>query len=190
VSIWPESFTELRGRWPDLPGPGLAAMFDTLPPRVHERIWDELKRQADLRIDGELIYERRLCEEWPPPPKRHAPSHGTATSTSTRRGRVQFPDHGDPLKSIPADVYLPILTGEVVSASGRTRCPMRDHPDEHPSAKAYGTRWVCFSCGAKGGIIEAAAEAYGVEPMGSGYLKLRDRIVRDLLLAPLPSEGV
>jgi hypothetical protein len=166
----------------------LLEAFDTLSQREQDEAWNDLRRRADMRLEGELLYEKRLGEEWPPP-KRRTSSHGTPTSTSTRAGRVRFPDHGDPLKSIAADVYLPILTGEVVSPSGRTRCPMRDHPDEHPSAKAYGTRWVCFSCGAMGGIIDAAAEAYGLEPTGSDYLKLRDRIVRDLLLTPLPSEA-
>ena len=137
-------------------------MFLGLPQRDQGSAWADLKHRADLKIDDELIYEKRLVEEWPPP-KRRAPSHGTPTSTSTAAGRVQTAD-GDPLKTIPAHQYLPALTGEVVSANGRTRCPMRDHPDEHPSAKVYGTRWVCFACAAKGGIIEAGAEAYGLSP--------------------------
>jgi hypothetical protein len=184
--VEPYSFVELTRRWPDLPPHGRALIFDCLSGIAQAVCWAECRRRADLKVEGELLYEERLEQEWPPP-KRRRPSHGTPMSTSTASGVAKFGDD-DPLKRIPAAEYLPALTGKLVSASGRTRCPMRDHPDEHPSAKTYGTRWVCFSCGARGGIIEAAAEAYGLEPRGADFLRLRDRTVHALLYAPLKSE--
>lgn len=120
------------------------------------------------------------------PPKRRTPHHGTPTSTSTAAGRVQL-DHGDPLKTVPASVYLPAL-GVELSSSGRFRCPMPDHEDEHPSCKAYGARWTCFACGAGGSIIDAAAAVYGIDARGPDYWRLRDRILEALGWAPLPSE--
>jgi hypothetical protein len=84
------------------------------------------------------------------------------------------------LKRIPASQYLPAIAGVDVSSSGRCRCPTPLHRDEHPSAKAYGTRWVCFWCGAKGGIIEVAREVYGVEPTGRDFWRLRDLILEAL----------
>jgi hypothetical protein len=111
--------------------------------------------------------------------KRRSVLHGTPHSTSTGSNRVEF-EHDDPLKQIPASQYLPALTGEVVSSTGRTRCPSPHHPDEHPSAKCYGTRWVCFSCGAGGSIIDAASAIYAIEPTGSGYREIRRRLLADL----------
>jgi hypothetical protein len=122
------------------------------------------------------------------PRKRRRPHHGTATSTSTGSDAVEF-DHEDPLKRIPATEYLPVIAGTEVLSSGRCRCPMPDHEDVHPSAKAYGTRWKCFSCGEKGGIIEVASATYGIGTTGPDYLLLRDRIVEAFLWAPIGAEG-
>lgn len=105
-------------------------------------------------------------------------------STSTVAGRVEF-DHDDPLRRIPASEYLPLIAGVEVPSSGRCRCPMPDHEDERPSAKAYGIRWVCFSCGASGTIIDVAAAVYGLPASGPDYWRVRDRIVEALVWAPL-----
>jgi hypothetical protein len=121
------------------------------------------------------------------PRNRRSPHHGTATSTSTGSDPVEF-DHDDPLRRIPAAEYLPVIAGVEVLSSGRVRCPMPDHPDEHPSAKVYGTRWRCFSCGAGGSIIDVAAAIYGIGTTGSDYWRLRDRIVEAFLWAPTGRE--
>jgi hypothetical protein len=122
------------------------------------------------------------------PRKRRSPLHGTATSTSTGSEHVQF-DQADPLKRIPATEYLPVIAGVEVLSSGRCRCPMPDHEDAHPSAKAYGTRWKCFSCNAEGTIIDVAGAVYGLATTGPDYLLLRDRIVEAFLWAPTGREG-
>jgi hypothetical protein len=149
-----------------------------VPGRDQDACWDALSRHCQLQHESDWLAEKRLYEQWPPP-KRRKPHQGTAQSTSTATGRVQF-DTGDPLKQVPAVVYLPAIAGVDVSASGRCRCPMRDHPDAHPSAKAYGTRWYCFSCGAGGSIVDAAAAVYGLEPTGRDFWRLRDLILEAL----------
>jgi hypothetical protein len=135
--------------------------------------WRLLAVEARDRADA-------YCVEPEPPPKRRRPHHRTPTSTSTGTSRVQFDDN-DPLKRIPAAEYLPAIAGVDVSSSGRCRCPMPDHEDVHPSAKCYGTRWHCFSCGAGGTIIDLGAAVYDLEPRGAGFIELRRRIASALL---------
>jgi hypothetical protein len=177
------TFASFHAATPNMPGWARVEAFRFLPAEDQASCWVALQAESDRR--NEL--ERRdplLYDEWPPP-KRLSPHHGTPTSTSTDKGRVELPEHDDPLKRIPAAVYLPAIAGVDVSSSGRCRCPMPDHPDEHPSAKAYGTRWVCFSCGAKGDVIKLASEIYAIEGRGEGYWQLRDRIVEALDGAPM-----
>jgi hypothetical protein len=98
---------------------------------------------------------------------------------SDRVGLSNWDD--DALRRVPASEYLPALTGNEVSASGRTRCPRPDHEDRNPSAKAYGIRWNCFACNEKGGIYEAASAVYGLRTEGSDFLRLRELIAQALL---------
>jgi hypothetical protein len=139
-----------------------------------------------LALDCRDRVERELCPDpildYVPRRTRRTPHHGTPTSTSTGSGRVEL-EHNDPLKSIPAKLYLPAVAGVEVSSTGRCRCPMPDHRDEHPSAKAYGARWKCFSCGAEGTIIDLGAALYDLEPTGRGYHEIRSHLLADLGLA-------
>jgi hypothetical protein len=141
--------------------------------------WRLLALECRERVDDLNGYDAALDFE-PPRRIKRTPHHGTPTSTSTGTGQVGFPD-SDPLKSIPAALYLPALTGTEVSSTGRCRCPMPDHLDENPSAKAYGVRWKCFSCNAGTTIIDLGAAIYGLETTGPDFLKLRCRIAAALL---------
>ena len=169
------SFSEFTQLWPDWPSHVRALAFDTLSPREQQECWDDLADRCRLRNEEEYLYESRLYQEWPP--RKRSMPHGTPRNAAT--GCAHFPDD-DPLKRILAAEYLAALAGVDVASSGRTRCPMPDHEDRHPSAYAYGTRWRCFACGAGGSIIDLAAAIYGIEPRGQGYLAIRDRLVADL----------
>ena len=184
------TFADWHREMPDLPGWARREAFRFRPPRDQEACWDDLGRRTRAQHETDWELERRLFyEPWPPPKKsRESYPHGRPTSTSTGADRVEF-DHDDPLKRVPATEYLPAIAGVVVSSSGRCRCPMPDHPDVHPSCKAYGTRWKCFSCGAKGGIIEVAREVYGIEPIGKDFWCLRDRILEALGEGPIEAKG-
>jgi hypothetical protein len=114
-----------------------------------------------------------------PREKRRSPHHGTATSTSTRAGRVQF-ENDDPLKRIGAREYLELLLGEPVPSSGMIRCPLSTHEDREPSFKAYEIRWVCFGCGAKGDIYDLAAELWGLD-VRRDFRELKLRLLDELL---------
>jgi hypothetical protein len=107
-----------------------ACQLDAYFPEYTEGEWRLLALEASDAVE--------LSNGYDPvddPPKRRRAHHGTPQSTSTASGRVTFDHpHDDPLKQIPASQYLPVLTGEVVSPSGRTRCPRPDHPDEQSTA--------------------------------------------------------
>jgi hypothetical protein len=139
--------------------------FRFLPSHVQDAGWDDLRRRVQKQHEADWEAEKWLLYEPWPPPKRRRPHQGTPQSTSTGTDRVQFETH-DPLKRIPAIRYLPAIAHVDVSSSGRCRCPRPDHPDEHPSAKAYGTLWRCFSCGAGRTIIDVAEAVYGIPPPG------------------------
>lgn len=173
------TFHEYKRRWPDFPGHMLLEAFTSLSQSEQDECWSDLARWCRARLDDEHQYERVAHGYEEPPPRRRTPSHGTPRSTSTGTIRVQF-DPGDPLKSIPAELYLEALAGVEVSSSGRVRCPMPDHEDLHPSGKVYGSRWICFSCGAGGSIIDLGAALYGIPATGRGYWEIRDRLIADL----------
>ena len=102
-------------------------------------------------------------------------------------------DQGDPLRSIPATVYVPALLGVELGRDHKALCPF--HAEEEPSLHAYdGSRgWFCFGCGRGGSIVDLGAHLWGVEPRGRGYHELRRRLAAELLArasmtAPLTPE--
>jgi hypothetical protein len=162
------------------------AQIATVAPELTEGEWRLIQQQARDEAETALCPDPVLDQE-----KRKKPSAGTPRSTSTGTHRVHFPEWDeDPLKRIPASVYLPALTGEPVSSAGRTRCPMPDHPDLRPSAKCYGASWRCFSCGAGRSVIDVASALSGIPATGADFWRLRDWIVDALEGAPTgPKEG-
>lgn len=104
----------------------------------------------------------------PPAPVRREPS-------STLR------QVDDPLLAISPPVYVAALTGRDVGRDGKVACPF--HADRTPSLHAYGDPargWTCFGCGRGGTIIDLGAALYGIEPRGSGYHEIRQRLEADL----------
>jgi Bifunctional DNA primase/polymerase, N-terminal/CHC2 zinc finger len=89
----------------------------------------------------------------------------------------------DPLRSIPATVYVPLLTGRTLDGAGNILCPF--HQEVEPSLHCYeGDRgWYCFGCGRGGTIIDFGAATYGIEPRGRGFHDLRRRLAAELLVA-------
>ncbi len=154
------------------------ALATQVAPELTAGDWRLVEAEARWRVEEACLPDPLLH---PPPRKRRTPPRGAPQSTSTGSGRVRVAEwDDDPLKRIPAEVYLAALAGLDVSATGRCRCPAPDHEDVHPSAKAYGASWYCFSCGAGGSIIDLAAALYGLQPRGTGYREIRARIAGEL----------
>jgi hypothetical protein len=93
------------------------------------------------------------------------------------RGSVPLPSpvgESDPLRRIPPDVYVRVLTGRVAGRDRKVLCPL--HDDRTPSLHVYETPeqgWYCFGCGRGGSIYDLAAAIYGLAPRGTAFLRLR-----------------
>lgn len=74
------------------------------------------------------------------------------------------------------------LTGEPIVGSV-SRCPHPDHEDRWPSCAVRTRLWFCNGCSASGSIIDLGALLYGIEPRGSGFFRIRERLLADLGLA-------
>lgn len=86
----------------------------------------------------------------------------------------------DPLRSIPATVYVPSLLGVTVGSDYKCLCPF--HAETEPSLHVYSRNrgWFCYGCERGGGIIDLAALILGIEPRGSGYWRIRERLEQHL----------
>lgn len=91
-------------------------------------------------------------------------------------------DHLDPLRRVPADVYVPLLTRRNIERGGYVSCPLHEG-DNDPSLKVYGgdSGWFCFGCRRGGTIIDLAAALWGLDTRGEDYKTVRRRLI-DLLL--------
>jgi hypothetical protein len=63
-----------------------------------------------------------------------------------------------------ARVYELAAPGQPLRRYGRNalvRCPVRDHPDRHPSCLLDETRnrWKCLGCGGRGGMLDLVVAA-------------------------------
>lgn len=69
-----------------------------------------------------------------------------------RREMSVAANHPDPLRNIPAAVYVPKLTQRTLVDSVWCQCPFHGEGAERtPSLKVSGTLWACFGCQPMGG---------------------------------------
>jgi Bifunctional DNA primase/polymerase, N-terminal len=55
--------------------------------------------------------------------------------------------HDEPLRDIPASVYIPRLTGRAISSDDFIQCPFhKGGIEKTPSLKIAGTLWACYGC--------------------------------------------
>ena len=99
------TFYEHWQRWPDLPAPGRALMFDSRSERGQRECWDDLAAWCQDRLDEEHHYERMLAGYEEPPPNRHQPARRATWATSTKPGEVAL-SSDDPLKQIEPRLYV------------------------------------------------------------------------------------
>jgi hypothetical protein len=182
VSAATLTFAAWQSATPDLPGWARAEAFRFLPADNQAACWDHFAERCRLWNESDYLYEQHRYEG--SPPKREARARSTA-ATSTRPGTVEFSRSDDPLKAVPPAVYVEALTGEVVPVSGWLNCPLPDHEDRTPSFQVLESHWRCFGCGRGGSIVDLAAALYGLEPRGSGYRAIRERLMAELCLGVL-----
>ena len=87
----------------------------------------------------------------------------------------------DPLQTIPATTYVPLLLGVELDHGHACLCPF--HGEEEASLRAYGgdRGWYCFGCGRGGSIIDLGAALWGITPRGAGFGELRRRLAQVLV---------
>jgi CHC2 zinc finger len=168
----------------DMPGWARREVFSFLSEKDQAACCDELAERTRLYHETSWLACKRDYERYVPREKRRSQDRGTA-SRSSRSTRVVFDRWGDPLHAIPAREYVQALAGVDVSSSGRLRCPLPDHEDKSPSFHVYDDGWRCFGCNRGGSIIDFFAALYGLEPRGSGYREIRQRLLADLGLGVL-----
>lgn len=101
----------------------------TSPPRpvVCERLEFDSFRARD--VVGDLPDPPAPLPDPPPP---------------DRAGR---PAGGDPLKTIAAAEYVPVLTGQPLGRDRKARCPFHGNGEERtPSLHVYDLTWACYAC--------------------------------------------
>jgi len=94
----------------------------------------------------------------------------------------------DPLRSIPASVYVPELSGRSLDRRGYARCPFHGAGEERTPSLLAGGRdpalWHCFGCDAGGSILDLGARLAGFAlPLrGAAFLVVRDELQRHYAL--------
>lgn len=100
-------------------------------------------------------------------------------------------DHGDPLRTIPAAVYVPKLSGREASRTGFVQCPFHKGGQERtPSLGMDGTLWACYgACQPLGGKRVMGGNVYDFAGLlwdyplplrGTDFIEAKGRIAREL----------
>jgi hypothetical protein len=113
-----------------------------------------------------------------PEPERDAPA-------AIRRPARLDGTVADVLRAIPADAYVPALTGRP-AVRGYVQCPFHGDGRERTPSLWIGGRagheadWRCFGCDAGGGIFDLAARLWGMDTRRD-FPALIDRLTTELL---------
>lgn len=141
------------------------------PPRPVQCVRLELDQYTAAEVVGDLAD--------PPAPAR-APR-----ALSVVRARSD-----DPLLLIPADEYVPALTGRPVTTGGYVQCPFHGGGQERtPSLRVYDTTWTCYGCAPQPGAgrehlggsiytLAALLSGYPLPLRGVDFLRVRDVLSR------------
>ncbi len=106
------------------------------------------------------------------------PPGGTAHSSAVRPRELRHP-LDRMLLAIPAEQYVRALTGQEPNRQGKISCPF--HDDSTPSLQLYPNgSWYCFACRIGGTVYDFAARLWGCETKDRAFLRLRDRLAREL----------
>jgi hypothetical protein len=104
------------------------------------------------------------------------------------RRQLQHSDVGelhadDPLRAIPAEVYIPALTGLRIGWDRKVVCPL--HNETVGSLHVYpgDGGWFCHGCSRGGTIYDFGAELWSMGTRGAAFVELRRRLAAALLLS-------
>lgn len=155
-------------------------------------IQDEFDRSIRKHVEAQRELERWAAEEadpsieWPLPPAstpRRIPAWDDSWAKRARGIRTlaratgrDFEAERSVLLTLPAERYVPALTGDDVPRHRAIPCPSMEHDDLNPSCKAYETGWRCFGCGRTGTIYDFAAELWQLDTRGPQFSEIHNRL--------------
>jgi CHC2-type zinc finger protein len=87
------------------------------------------------------------------------------------------------LLAIPATEYARVLTSREPNGEGKIACPF--HADRNPSLQLYPDGgFYCFGSGCRrgGSIFDFAGQLWGIDPRGTAFLELRERLAIEFAL--------
>jgi hypothetical protein len=125
-----------------------------------------------------LTHLSRLLPADPDPPTWRA------TPARSRVGRTALDRE---LLSIPAAEYARVLADREPNREGKILCPF--HADEHPSLQLYPDGgFYCFGSGCRrgGSIFDFAGHLWGIDPRGTRFLELRERLAKRFAVTDIP----
>lgn len=140
----------------------------------HKR--EEPTRVAITRFEpAPNVVARALVGELPDP---RPPQPLTAVAARARNLGLPRDADTDELRSVPARVYIPALTGRDVY-HGLCRCPFHKGGDERtPSLSVGGPNeelWLCFGCDEGGDVFSFAARLWGLDARND-FPALKERL--------------
>lgn len=122
-----------------------------------------------VRFSGRAFAAAEVTAGLPPAPRRRR-AGGTARASSADR-----------LLEVAPAAYVKALTGLTAGRDRKVACPF--HEDSTPSLHVYekpAEGWFCFGCRRGGSVYDLAAELWGVDPRGRGFIRLRQRLEAEL----------
>jgi hypothetical protein len=144
--------------------------------------------KPERRLDGEapeVAIERMIFEvfRW-----GEVVGHLSDAQRSRPTAPTASPHDDDPLKRIPARMYVEHLTGAIIGRNGKTHCPLPDHDDGTASFQVYDEGWKCFGCpdedrgeypGRGGDVYTLAAHLWALDPIRD-FAEIRWRLLERL----------
>lgn len=155
-----------------------------------ESIQQTFMAQLGEQVKAETAFRKWLSEVEdddpipPEQPKTRLPrypivwnEHWSRRAKATALVGEQLAGHADKehFESISPKAYIPALTG-VAAEGARISCPLPDHEDRHPSCRVYESGWYCHSCNRGGDIFTLAGLVWDVDPRGSGFDEICQRL--------------
>ena len=163
--------------------------FDALPAALRVEAWDHAGLQPRLlRPDALDLAEQSAADVRAADVAVRWTHYVLCERRRRRAARPVRPAHQcrsddlhDALLAIPADEWLPALTGIDMPRSRMVNCPLPGHEDRTPSCRLYERTYYCFGCHRGGDIFNFAGELWEIPTRSRNFPELRERLADHLL---------
>lgn len=161
-----------------------AAVQDAFDRQIGRAIAAELDLERRLELDhadDELFdAERMRAIRFPRRVRWDRSWQRRATRPQPKPGqRAPYSRETDPLFDLDLREVWADLTGDEIRGV-LAPCPNPDHDDRFPSCAVRDRLFFCNACGSSGSIVDLGALLYGIQPRGSGFFEIRNRLLAEL----------